>query len=264
MKKLHMAVAAGIVLVGAVVLLLRSGGPEQPGQPEPQSFVASQGVESSATEAPSIAPGTSSSEAEEKESDLKEAILSSAGIEEMTPEEVADISESFEVSAPMTEFLDTGDEASALKEARRLASHPNREVRMDALDVMRWIGGAAAIDMVAFFGDQDPEINALAEEAFWEAIDEIDDPVLSIRMMETALNSPSAALRLEAVDRLVYLPDHLSFPSIARMMNDENQEVRDLAQENLRFISEEEFSSEAEALSWFSQNEKELIDLFSE
>ena len=259
MKKL-LLIIVGIALMGIAVVLQRCG----------RSAPSVQELENKTQNIKSVAVGiseVSDSDAgnvvpNETEPGMQPEVSAEGDFEgRLTPEEAADMSEAFDVTAVMTDFLDSDNEARALEEARRLASHPNREVRMKALEAMRWIGGRAAIDMVAFFGDSDPEINQLADEAFWEAIDEIDDPVLAIRMMEGALNSPSTGLRLEAVDRLVYLPEHLSFPSISKMLNDPNEDVRQLAQENLEFISEEIFSSEAEANAWFDKNEKDLREL---
>jgi HEAT repeat protein len=260
LKKLHLIIIVGIVLIGIAVVVQRSGrsdpsvhGPENIKQNN-ESIIAVT-AEVSGSDASNVVPGEAAPGVQSKantEGDFEG---------NLTPEEGADISEAFDVSAAMTDFLDSGNEASALEEARRLASHPNREVRMDALDAMRWIGGDAALDVIAFFGDSDPEINQVADEAFWEAIDDIDDPVLAIKMMESVLNSPSAELRLEAVDRLFYLPEHLSFPSISKMLNDPNEDVRDLASENLEFISEEEFQSEAQAITWFNLHKEELREM---
>jgi HEAT repeat protein len=183
--------------------------------------------------------------------------------ETMSVAEAEQLEEAFEVTAILSSFLDDGDDTNALIEARSLIAHPNKEVRMAALEAMRWIGAAAAADMVSFMGDVDPEISKVADEAFWDAIDEIEDPVLKIKVLEPSLGSTSVELRLEALEMLIFLPEYLSFPVIAGMLDDPAQEVQDLARDNLEFISEEQFFSESQAMSWFAQHKKELIDVGS-
>lgn len=155
----------------------------------------------------------------------------------------------------MRDHLDEGENALALEAARKLVKHEERLIRLEALQAMHWIGGPAAYDVTAFFDDSDNEICTYARQVFDEALDDLDNPDLEVTLLAASLESSVKSVRYTAVEDLVFLPEHLSFKPLASALNDADAEVRELARENLEFIAEEEFSTEAEALVWFAENE---------
>lgn len=189
---------------------------------------------------------------------------SNARVKTLTPEEGQAIAEAFDVTATLQQLLDEGDDVGALSEARRLVSHPNREVRLMTLGALAWLGATAAGDIATFFGDVDEEIRETAEEAFWDALDEIDDPSLKLEMMNISLKSSNPELRLEVLNQLIYMPDSLSFPVIASLLDDADKNVSDLAQDHLEFISEELFTSKSDAMAWYNEHKDELQSFDSE
>lgn len=162
------------------------------------------------------------------------------------------------IASEMTELLDEGDDAAALRCARDLAIHTNQQVRLMVLEGYEWIGTAALMDVVTFLDDSDREIREKAEEVFWSAIADLDDPVLKARLLNVSLETGWAELRLEILDELLTLPDTLAFEPIARMMDDPQPEVSDQASEYLELLSGEPFSSTAQAMEWFGLNSPDM------
>ncbi|WP_372796866.1 HEAT repeat domain-containing protein [Pontiella sp.] len=158
----------------------------------------------------------------------------------------------------MRDLLDEGHDLQALEAARQLVKHEDPGIRLEALLAMQWIGGPAVYDITSFFDDPDEEIRSYAEQVFDEALDELEDPGLKAAVLAGNLESALPAVRYVAVEDLVFLPDHLSFKPLASALNDHHEEVRELARDNLEFIAEEVFQTEAEALAWFGEHEEEL------
>lgn len=155
----------------------------------------------------------------------------------------------------MRNHLDDGEDMQALEAARKLVKHTDRHIRLEALLAMQWIGGPAAYDVTAFFDDPDEEIWKHARQVFDQALADLDRPEIQAALLSASLSSSLPAVRYAAVEDLVFLPEHLGFQPLAAALNDTDEQVRDLARENLEFISEEVFSTEAEALAWFAENE---------
>ena len=168
------------------------------------------------------------------------------------------IAEAFEATSKMSGFLDEGDMMAALAAARALTSLTNREVRVLVLEGLSWIGESAVMEMTCFLDDPDPEIRKAAEEIFWEAIGALEDPYLKVGLLEISLKSGRVDLRMGILDELLGLPEVLAFEPTAKMLDDPDQGVRELAIENLEFLSEEQFSSSAQAMQWFALNQDQL------
>lgn len=176
---------------------------------------------------------------------------------EMSDEEFRLFEESFKVMAPMTAFLDAGEELKALYEARKLLQHPNREVRLETARSLRWIGLPAAMELAKMIDDSDGEIRNLAQEAFWKVLDQAN-PSLKRDLMAEALCSNDPEVRARVLQGAVFLPDTLSFSLLASAMDDPDKEVAALARENVTFVSGEEFSTRKAAEAWFEANKERL------
>jgi len=176
----------------------------------------------------------------------------------MSDEQYKQIIESFEVAAPMSSFLDNGDELNAIYEARKLIGHANREVRHEVVRSLEWIGLPAAMELASMVDDDDEEIREIARDAFWKALEEAENPVLKRDLLAQALRSGDAEVRENALNELVFIPDRLSFPVLASAINDPNPEIAALARENTSFVSGEDFSSAAQAMIWYEANKDQL------
>jgi hypothetical protein len=178
---------------------------------------------------------------------------------QMSDEEARLIDESFAITASMTTHLDDGDHLQAIYEARTLLEHPNREVRLDVVRALSWIGLPGAMDLAKMIDDRDSEIRNEARDAFWDALEDANDPLLKRNLLAEALLSGDPEVRREVLDVLIFLPDVISFPVLAFAMDDPDTEVAELAAENASFASGgEEFTSRDEAERWFDANKSEL------
>lgn len=202
---------------------------------------------------------------EVQESSLLQLKVAPVGVEqpkvkpvEMSDEEYRQIEESFAVTAVMKDLLDDGEEVQAIYEARLLLEHPNREVRLETARSLEWIGLPAAMELAKMIDDPDGEIRGLAQEAFWQALDEAEDPVLKRNLMAEALQSDDSEVRMRIVEELVFLPDALSFELLASAMDDPDPEISAQARENAAFVSGEEFANRAAAEAWFAANKESL------
>jgi hypothetical protein len=123
---------------------------------------------------------------------------------------------------------------------------------------MEWIGAPAAADMLVLLNDSDSEIRREAEAAFWDVIDELDNPAVKLELLQALLKTSTPSMRLEALDELMFLPDTLSFGVIAPMLDDPDAGVQAAARDQLEGIAGERFSSEQDAMIWFDQHKTEL------
>lgn len=180
---------------------------------------------------------------------------------EMDEQEFQDLVESFEVTAVMRDLLDDGEDVKAIYEARTLLHHPNQEVRLEVAKSLEWIGLPAAMELAKMLDDDDADIREIAQDAFWNALDEAENPVLKRDLMAEALLSKDPEIRMRVLDEAVFLPDTLSFGLMTYAMEDPDHEVAELAHENAEFVSGEEFSSRKEAETWFLANQADLADL---
>lgn len=177
---------------------------------------------------------------------------------EMSDEEFRQIEESFAVTAVMKDLLDDGEEVKAIFEARNFLNHPNREVRLETVRSLEWIGLPAAMELAKMIDDPDGEIRDLAQEAFWQALDEAEDPVLKRNLMAEALYSNDPEVRMRIVEEVVFLPDALSFGLLAMAMDDSDPDISAQARENAAFVSGEEFANRKAAEAWFAANKESL------
>jgi len=151
----------------------------------------------------------------------------------------ARLEKAFEAVARMTELLDEGEELQALGEIRTLRQHPNREVRLNVAEAVRWIGLPAAMDAAAMIDDPDEEVRLMARDIFWVLLRELEDPQLKKNLLETAQSSTDPEVRIEVLDELLYLPDELSRELLMRALNDPDETVAEQAHDNLSFITGE-------------------------
>jgi len=178
----------------------------------------------------------------------------------MSPEMATEIEEMLNVTSNLNSLVGIGDHERLLLEARRLAQHPNREVRLASLEAMDWIGTDAVVDLAFFFDDSDDGIRASATEVLLDMVDDQEDPLLKIKLLEIPLSSLYADVRMEALDALAFLPEQLSFPLMASMLGDADPQLRNSVKDHLRFISSEWFENEGQAMSWYGLHKDELED----
>lgn len=176
----------------------------------------------------------------------------------VTPEEDAAPEDVEAATQEMTQLLDDGDELQALKEARNLQRHANRDVRLEAFLAMDWIGLPAAMDMAGMIDDEDDEIRTAARDAFWKILNEMNSPTVQRDLLSTALQSPDPEMRESVLDELINIPDGLSFELLAKTMLDADEDIADLARENAAFVSGETFESYEDAMRWFKENKQNL------
>ncbi|MCU0858752.1 MAG: HEAT repeat domain-containing protein [Pontiellaceae bacterium] len=169
------------------------------------------------------------------------------------------IEEACTVTAPMSGFLDNGEEQKAICEARKLLEHPNREVRMAVVQSLDWIGLPAAMELAKMIDDSDAEIRSNAQDAFWRALDDADNPGLKRDLLAEALHSNEPDVRTKVLEELIFLPDNLSFETIASALNDPDEAIAELAREKALFVSGEEFETLGQAMKWFAEN-KNLLE----
>jgi len=177
----------------------------------------------------------------------------------MTEEESKEKEAADQICESLSNRLDDGDEINALAEARTLIFSTNRDVRKIVADALEWIGTSAAMDAATMMDDPDEDIREQMQSAFWDMLDEVNDPELKKSLLATALQSQDADVRRTVLDELLNLPDTLSFDLIAGSMTDPVSTVAELARENIEFISGEEFSTYEAAMKWFEANKDDLI-----
>ena len=175
------------------------------------------------------------------------------------PEEInADavlLEEAMDATSELRELLDEDREQDALVIARSLVTHPNKEVRVIVVESLGWIGTPAVMDLVSFFVDSDTEVRETSEEAFWDIINDIDDAGLKIKLLTSSLEKSSADLRMGVLDEMLTLPLRQAFAPMANMLDDPNADIRELAADNLEFLSEQRFTSMAQAMEWAAENQ---------
>jgi HEAT repeat protein len=148
--------------------------------------------------------------------------------------------EGFDAVVLMSTLLDEGKPLDALREARRLCRNPDRNVRLSAVEALRWIGLPAAMDVAAMIDDSDEQIREIARDAFWNILRGMEAPPLKKDLLEIALRSNDPKLRIDVLDELLYLPDELSIDLLSRAVNDPDKAVAEQAQQNLSFITGED------------------------
>ena len=215
-------------------------------KPQLQPFVGKP-VQSLSPAPAAVGPAAASPDESEKKQPLQ-----------MSNKELRPFEESSEVMTPVNAFLDEGENMKALYEVRKLLQHPNRNVRLAAVQTLAWIGLPAAMELARVIDDSDEEIRTAAQEAFWKALDQAEKPALKRDLMAEALKSSAPEVRARTLDESFSLPDVLSFSLVASAMNDPDEAVAAMAREKVAFISGERFETREQALVWFEANKDRL------
>lgn len=261
MKKNQVVLLVPLILMGGVGAFMVFRKPQHQPQPDlPQTVHA----EIKSKPLPAKTAGEETIATVSKRNSRLERHAGEKRAGEMSDEEYRLIEESFNISAPMTGFLDDGDDLKALYEARKLLQHPNREVRLEVAQALSWIGLPAAMELAKMMDDPDAEVRNIAQDAFWEAFDEAENAVLKRDLLAEALRSGDPEMRARALEELVFLPDALAYSALASALNDPDETVAELARENVSFISGEEIVTRAQADAWYAANQTKLQEELAE
>jgi HEAT repeat protein len=179
----------------------------------------------------------------------------------MNVKEYNQLNEAYTLTEPMTKLLREGQELKALAEARKLLKHSDRNVRLEVLHTLEWIGLPAASDLATMIDSEtDPEIRRAAQDAFWSALDGEENVNLKCELLGVALRSDDSEFRKTAIEELVFMPSRLSFTLLASSFNDPDESLAKLARENALFVSGEKFTTYEQAMKWFEAHKNDLDD----
>lgn len=158
----------------------------------------------------------------------------------------------------LNELLDEDDVSAAIQEARTLMTHSNRMVRWSVVEALWWIGEPALGPMAKMMDDPDEEIREMAIDSFFESISSLEESNQAAEVLAIAALCADPAIRLKVQEELANLPASQAFESLAAMLDDSDEEVREQAKINLSFVSERDFASMQEAMAWFDQHADKL------
>ena len=257
----------GLVLAGLIVVILVSGRPPKKTSPQPRhaggtSFTvpsrdpetARSTAQTTTNRAPAESPPAQPPLPRGKQRNAI-PLAEPAG---MSEDQALRIEQALQVMAPVTAFLDDRKPMEALREARKLLKHPNREVRMAVVQNFIQIGAPAALDLAKMIGDTDAEVGQTAWEAFWRSIEQTDNPILKRDLLAAAMKAGSPSERIQALDELLFLPDDVAFDLMTSAMNDPDKAVAATARKNVATISGETFETPEQAKAWFEARAEAL------
>jgi hypothetical protein len=160
----------------------------------------------------------------------------------------------------LQDLLNEDDPRPAILEAQRLMHHANPMVRWSVMEAYWWLGAPALTAMAPMMDDVDDEIRMWAIETFFEELAMLRNPHLALSALAIAVQNPDAAIRLQVLEELAELPPALSFPAIANLLEDVEEEIRHGSQLILSFYASQDFASTSSAMEWFAQNMDALAE----
>jgi len=99
----------------------------------------------------------------------------------------------------MREALDSGDVHQALALARGLVDAKDQKVRLQAIEVMEWIGQAAFPELIELANDEDEVVAEAALQAWEKVLDGVTNQNLRLTIIMKTARSLSRANLIDAV-----------------------------------------------------------------
>jgi len=179
--KVFLGVAAGFLVLAVVLLLLSSRAGNKSQDSVGGDAVASRKTVSGANAGPALKGkdrNTKKTQADlvgEKDTSASKATKKRAmRLGEVKPSDV-DASDSSVVTAKLDELLDNDDYDAVLREAVRLKTHPDAEVRSRVLLALHWTGLNGLGDLTGMLGDPDPDVAREAMDYWKMALSEVEN-----------------------------------------------------------------------------------------
>ena len=158
----------------------------------------------------------------------------------------------------MHDFLDAGDEASALQLARTLKAADDATVRASVVEVLGWIGVKALPTLSELMADPDPDVAKAAIEQWKRAVDEIADEAMKADMLVAGMSVITDQEELEScVMEFDQLPNALSVRGMVRLIQSDNPRASEVAREHYEFATGEAYRSPEAAEKWIKENQEQ-------
>lgn len=158
----------------------------------------------------------------------------------------------------MHDFLDAGDEVSALQLARTLKAADDATVRAGVVEVLGWIGVKALPTLSELMADPDPDVAKAAIEQWKRAVDEIADEAMKADMLVAGMSVITDQEELEScVMEFDQLPNALSVRGMVRLIQSGNPRASEVAREHYEFATGEAYRSPEAAEKWIKENQEQ-------
>ena len=179
----------------------------------------------------------------------------------VTAVELADAQQAAPEMQKLDAAIDNFDFDNALLEARALLNHESVAVRLEVVSALDWIGVPALFDLAGLMTDNDGQVAAAAEKAFWNNLEDLEDPQAKVELLSIPFESKDATLRAEAAGQLGFVAPLHSFPVLLTGLKDESPQVRERVRENLWFLSGgESFQTHDQWADWYAAHKQELAE----
>lgn len=163
-----------------------------------------------------------------------------------------------QLAEKMTARLDEDDQKGALEMARQLMKSSDVEVRTEVVGVLGWIGVKALPELSAMLADADAAVAAAALTQWQSALEEVEDEAVKAQLQEAAMMVLQSQEQLEEIATgLSNLPDALAVRSLVRIIQSGNPVASEVAREQYKAATGEDFTSGSRAEAWLKQNAAE-------
>ena len=152
--------------------------------------------------------------------------------------------------------------AKALKAAAEARTSSEPEVRKQAVEALGWFGKSAMSGLAGYLSDPDEDIAAAAQQAFEQGLLEIEDDAIKLQYIETAMSMISDEEMLDSIAmNLNSVEDQgAAVETIVKIAGSDNATGVAKAKEAYEFITGDEWSGDASALKWASENHPSDIE----
>jgi hypothetical protein len=121
--------------------------------------------------------------------------------------------EATKATATLDSLLDEGENADALKEAMRLKTHPNPDVRIKAAFALKWLGLEGLEGLTTMLVDPDPDVAEEANNYWKDMLNEIDSDYDKASLLVSAAQIYGKDVPIDILEDIV---------TELQMLNDQN------------------------------------------